>query len=91
MPLRFRRSVRFAPGVRLNIGENGLSATVGRRGAHVTFGHGRTTTSFRVPGTGVSWTSTSYRRPIARRGITLGQWLFALVVFMGLAAWFGWL
>ena len=36
MPFRFRRSIRFAPGVRLNLGKNGLSVTVGPRGAHIT-------------------------------------------------------
>jgi hypothetical protein len=36
MPFRFRRSIRIAPGIRLNIGKCGLSTSLGGRGAHVT-------------------------------------------------------
>ena len=32
MPFRFRRSLRIAPGVRLNIGTGGISTSVGGRG-----------------------------------------------------------
>jgi hypothetical protein len=91
VPFRFRRSVRIAPGLRLNIGKSGLSATIGRRGAHVTVGKGRTTTTLSAPGTGLSWTSTNRRGPITRRNMTLGQWIVAFAVVFGLAAWFGWL
>ena len=40
MPFRFRRSVRIAPGLQLNLGRRGVSASVGERGAHLTVGHG---------------------------------------------------
>ena len=42
MPFRFRRSVRLAPGIRLNVGKSGVSISVDVRGAHVTVGHGQT-------------------------------------------------
>jgi len=58
--LRFRRSIRIAPGIRLNLGKRGISASVGVRGAHETFHiSGRRTTSVGIPGTGVSYIARS--------------------------------
>ncbi len=38
MGLRFRRSLRLFPGVRLNFSRSGISTTVGVRGASITLG-----------------------------------------------------
>lgn len=58
--LRFRRSIRIAPGIRLNLGKRGISASVGVRGAHETFHiSGRRTTSVGIPGTGLSYIARS--------------------------------
>jgi hypothetical protein len=35
MPLRFRRSIRVAPGIRVNLGLHGAGLSVGPRGLHV--------------------------------------------------------
>jgi hypothetical protein len=88
MPFRLRRSFRLAPGVRLNIGKGGVSTSVGGRGEHVTVGHGRTRTTVGVPGTGLSYTSTTRRRPAH---VTFGSWLFGVAVAAGVMWWFGWL
>ena len=56
MGLRFRRSVRVLPGVRLNVGLKSASVSFGRRGFHYTMGtQGRRVTAG-IPGTGLSWT-----------------------------------
>jgi hypothetical protein len=57
MALRFRRSFRLLPGIRLNLSKSGVSASFGVRGAHVTVGPRGTTTSVGLPGTGLSYTS----------------------------------
>lgn len=57
MGFRFRRTIKVAPGVRLNIGKKGISTSVGRRGAGVTFGPKGTTAHVGIPGTGMSYTS----------------------------------
>lgn len=58
--LRFRRSIRIAPGIRLNLGKRGISASVGMRGAHETFHiSGRRLTGVGIPGTGISYISRS--------------------------------
>jgi hypothetical protein len=53
MSLRFRRSIRLAPGVRLNLGLHGAGLSVGPRGLHVGVNRRGMYTSAGIPGTGV--------------------------------------
>ena len=52
MALRFRRSIKIAPGVKMNVGKRGINSltvgrfSLGRRGLHFNFG---------IPGTGLSY------------------------------------
>jgi hypothetical protein len=55
MGLRFRRTVKLFPGVRLNLSRSGVSTTVGVRGASVTVGKKGTYANVGVPGSGVSY------------------------------------
>lgn len=57
MGFRFRRTIKVAPGVRLNIGKNGVSTSIGKRGAGITFGKNGTTAHVGIPGTGMSYTT----------------------------------
>ena len=60
MGLRFRKSIKIAPGVKLNINKKSCSVTVGKRGAHYTINSkGKHTASVGIPGTGLSYTHTS--------------------------------
>lgn len=61
MPTRFRRSVKLAPGVRLNVGKKGVtSVSFGGKGLRHTAGTGgRRRTSVGAPGTGFSVYGTS--------------------------------
>lgn len=54
MSLRFRRSIRLAPGIRLNVTKTGLGLTMGTRGAHYSIhSSGAVTRSVGLPGTGL--------------------------------------
>lgn len=53
MALRFRRSVKLAPGLRLNFSGSGMSLTAGPRGASVNFGSRGTFLNSGIPGTGL--------------------------------------
>ena len=53
MGLYFRRSIRIAPGVKLNFGKKSMSVSFGGRGARITYGTKGTTVSSGIPGTGV--------------------------------------
>jgi hypothetical protein len=54
MPIRFRRTLRVAPGVKLNFSKSGVSTTVGPKGFHFTFGKKGVRRTVSIPGTGVS-------------------------------------
>ena len=53
MSLRFRRSIRIAPGVRLNLGLHGAGVSIGPRGFHVGMNRRGMYTSAGIPGTGI--------------------------------------
>ena len=60
MGLRFRKSFKIAPGVRLNINKKSTSLSFGGKGLRYNINSsGKRTTSVGVPGTGLSYVSTS--------------------------------
>lgn len=62
MGFRYRKSIKVMPGVKLNLSKSGISTTVGKRGASVNVGHGRVRSNVGIPGSGLSYsTSTSTR------------------------------
>jgi hypothetical protein len=54
MGLRFRRSIKLAPGLRMNFGLKGMSMSAGPRGFSVTAGSRGTYANVGLPGSGVS-------------------------------------
>ena len=70
MGFRMRKSFKVMPGVRMTVTPRGVSASVGGKAGRVTVNsRGRVTQTVRVPGTGVSYaTSSSARGPqVGRR------------------------
>lgn len=61
MTLRFRRSVRVFPGVRLNFSSSGVSTTIGGRGASLTVGPRGASVNVGLPHTGLSFHSHNGR------------------------------
>lgn len=60
MGLRYRKSIKLAPGVRLNVGTKSAGLSFGGKGLrHSINSTGRRTSTVGIPGTGLSWTSTS--------------------------------
>jgi hypothetical protein len=55
MGLRFRRSVRLFPGVRVNFSRGGVSTSIGVRGAHMTVGPRGAYANIGLPGSGISY------------------------------------
>lgn len=59
MAFRFRKSVKIAPGVRLNLNKKSTSVSFGGKGFHHTISStGRRTTTMGLPGTGISYSTT---------------------------------
>ena len=60
MPIRHKKSIKIAPGVKVNINKKSASVTVGTKGVHYTKStNGKTTKSVGIPGTGVSYVKTN--------------------------------
>ena len=60
MGLRFRRSIKIAPGVRVNLNKKSASVTFGPKGLkHTVSTTGKSHTTVGVPGTGLSYTTSS--------------------------------
>jgi hypothetical protein len=59
--MRFRRSIGLGKWFRLNFGKKGMSVSAGVPGARKTLhSSGRQTTTFGLPGTGMSWTKIDH-------------------------------
>ena len=65
MTVRFRRSMKIAPGVRINFNTHSTSLSLGPRGAHYTMSStGRRTVSAGIPGTGLyAYETVNPKRP----------------------------
>ena len=56
MGFHFRKSISIAPGIRLNIGKNGISSlSLGKRGMGISIGKNGTYGNIGLPGTGLSY------------------------------------
>lgn len=59
MAIRFRKSIKILPGVRININKNSSSISFGGKGfRHTVSTTGRNTTTVGIPGTGLSYSKT---------------------------------
>ena len=65
MGFRFRKQIKIAPGVKLNINKKSTSISVGGKGITKTFSTtGKTTTTVGIPGSGLSYSTTdSIKKP----------------------------
>jgi len=59
MGFRFRKKIRIAPGIAINISKSGVSTSIGRNGATTNISKRGVKTTIGIPGTGLSW-STGY-------------------------------
>jgi hypothetical protein len=66
MGFNFRRSIRLAPGLRINFGKRGTSVSLGGRGVTTNINKKGYRTTLSIPGTGASY-STS-RQPFGGQG-----------------------
>lgn len=68
MGLRFKKSIKLGSGARLNIGKKSVGMSVGGKGARYSVSSsGRRTKSVGIPGTGLSYVSTSGGRKSSSR------------------------
>ncbi len=64
MSAYFRKSIKIAPGVHVNLSKRGTGVSFGGRGAHVSFSPtGRVTKTVSIPGTGIYYRDVSTLHP----------------------------
>ncbi|WP_066304962.1 DUF4236 domain-containing protein [Bacillus sp. FJAT-29814] len=80
MGLRFRKSFKIAPGVRMNVGKKGVGVSFGGPGLRYSINSsGRRTTTVGIPGSGLSYSTTSgsgkksYKTPAYQRSNELAR------------------
>jgi hypothetical protein len=52
--MRFRKSIKIAPGLKINISKSGVSTTIGGKGLSTNIGKNGAYLNTGIPGTGVS-------------------------------------
>jgi hypothetical protein len=95
--MRFQKSIRIAPGVRINLSKSGVGVSVGPKGLKVGVdGKGRRYSSVGIPGTGISQrsyqkagedghTPEEYQRALIIGGL-IGVGIFVLIGLFAAAA-----
>ena len=84
MAWNFRKRIKIAPGIHLNLSKGGISTSIGPKGAKVTFGKNGTYLNKGIPGTGLySREKISGRNTSSNSGCAIV--LLAIVLFMGVA------
>lgn len=93
MAMRFRKSLKLAPGLRLNISKKGASVRVGPKNAGYTAGTSGQRVSASIPGTGVSFSSKVGKRKSDNQNTnsSMSSWAAGLVGFILIFAFLSWL
>jgi hypothetical protein len=81
MAFLFRKRLKILPGIWLNLSKGGVSASFGGKGLTVNIKDGKTKTTVGIPGTGLSYRTTSTSTPSTRSGISVWVWVL-IVVFV---------
>ncbi len=80
MGLRFRKRIKIAPGINLNISSKNISISGGAKGIrHTISSSGRRTTSVGIPGTGIYYTKTHKRKKGKKASKNVLDGLFSLI------------
>ncbi len=72
MGLRYRKSIKVSPGVKLNLSKSGISTSVGKRGSTLNFSKRGTKATVGIPGSGLSYSKmvSKQQKASGRRSIT---------------------
>jgi hypothetical protein len=67
MGLQFRKRVKLAKGMYLNLSKSGVSMSLGTKGARMTIGKKGVTETLGIPGTGLSYRKQQSWKAMARK------------------------
>jgi hypothetical protein len=80
MGIRFHRSIRIVPGVRINLARRRPSLSFGGVGATVNLSRRGTRTTLGIPGSGLSVSTSTRAAPKRSSGVF---WVAAVLIFAG--------
>jgi hypothetical protein len=80
MAFRFRKRIKILPGFWFNMSKSGISTSIGGKGLTLNIKDGKTTTTASLPGTGLSYRTTSTRTPSTRTGMPGWVWVLVVVI-----------
>ena len=85
MALRFRKSIKIAPGIRLNVSKGGISTSLGGKGATVNISKKGARVTAGIPGSGLSashlYKSTNKQgQPVAIREYSSTEWAVSMAI-----------
>ena len=85
MPFRFRKSIKLAPGIKLNLSKSGISTSIGVKGAQITRGNDKTRVTVGLPGTGLSHSTVTSNKDLAPSPIPSQQthWFIQVAKALG--------
>lgn len=89
MALRFRKSFKIAPGIRINVSKSGVSTSVGGKGLTANLSKRGTRITTGIPGTGIS-SSTLYKAK-PRQQVADEPSLLASIITLAIIAFALWL
>ncbi|BBV97900.1 DUF4236 domain-containing protein [Pseudomonas monteilii] len=91
MAIRFRKSIKIAPGIRLNVSKGGVSTSIGGRGATVNISKKGTRVTAGIPGSGLSAShlfksANRQGKPVTAREYSSTEWAVSLAIVALFAA-----
>lgn len=85
MGFKFRKRIKIAPGIHINVGKSGVSTSIGKKGSTINIGKNGTRATFGIPGTGLSY-STKLSGKKKKKPLTkmekVGVFFVYLVLFL---------
>lgn len=85
MGFRFRKSIKIAPGLKVNLGLKGASLSIGGKGATVNVGKNGVRGTVGIPGTGISYSENIIKRSSLRQTTTNDDGFATKIIFYFIA------
>jgi len=82
MSFLFRKRVRILPAVCFHLSKGGVRTSVGIKGITINIKDDNVRTTASIPGTGLSYRTTSTSTPPTRAGIPAWVWVFVVAVIV---------
>ena len=80
MAFLFRKRIKILPGIWFNLSKRGISTSIGGKGLALNIKDGKTTTTASLPGSGLSYRTTSTATPSTRAGVPAWVWVLIFVI-----------